>query len=281
MSLTAQPQQHIGTTRLQGTFYQLLARGLVAGLLAGLLAGAVAFLAGEQHIEAAIAIEQAEQSSTRHDAAVAAETEADNPQHESAQHSHEEGEALVSRDGQRIGLFLATALGGGALGALYAAFISVARTRSQLSGVTLSLITAGCGWLAIEAVPFLKYPANPPAVGDPETIDQRTLLWLAAVVVGFAAVAAAAVAYRRLGSSGMDSVRAAGAAAVFAIIVAAGYLLLPAVNEVGSDFPASLLWDFRISSALTQATLWLALGVIFAGLSEYATRSPVQRLRRT
>lgn len=169
---------------LTDSFAKLLIRGLLAGLIAGILAGGVAFVLGESHIDAAIAIEEsnsaAEAEVHSHDATQAAEP---------AGHSHDEEEALVSRDGQRFGLFLATSLAGLALGAIFAVVANYARRVTTLSGPLLGLTLAHC-WLAIEAVPFFKYPANPPAVGDPETITQRTWLWLAAVVLGLLAVVA-------------------------------------------------------------------------------------------
>lgn len=253
---------------LTDTFVKLLVRGLLAGLVAGLLAGAVAFVIGEPHIDAAIAIEEAgsaaEPAGHSHDTAAASGDE-------ESGHSHGE-DALVSRDGQRVGLFLATALAGLALGAIFAVVAHYARRVSGLSGPVLILTLAGCGWLAIEAVPFFKYPANPPAVGDPDTITQRTWLWLASVVLGLVAVAVAAYLARLLASSEFVSAQVAAPVLAFLMIVGLGYAILPAINEVGSDFPATLLWEFRISSLAIQATLWLALGLGFAFLTERATR---------
>ncbi len=254
---------------LTDTFVKLLVRGLLAGLVAGLLAGAVAFVIGEPHIDAAIAIEEAgsaaEPADHAHDTAATSAGEEEG-------HSHGE-DALVSRDGQRAGLFLATTLAGLALGAIFAAVAHYARRVTDLSGPVLALVLAGCGWLAIEAVPFFKYPANPPAVGDPETISQRTWLWLATVALGLAAVAVAAYVARLLASSEFVSARVAAPTLAFLMIVGLGYALLPTVNEVGADFPATLLWEFRISSLTIQATLWLALGLGFAFLTERATRT--------
>jgi len=240
---------------LRGTYLQLLLRGLLAGLLAGLVAGAVAFLLGEPQIEAAIALE--EQAAVSHDHGA----------DEGHAHSHGE-DALVSRTGQQVGLFLATGLAGMALGALYASVLSAARHRSRLSGPVLALVAAGLGWAAVAAVPFGKYPANPPAVGAPETIDQRTLLWAAAVLLGLAAAAAAVAAARALPSGTSLASRLTAPLAVFLAVVCVGYLALPGIDEVGEDFPATLLWEFRTASLATQASLWLVLGVAFAWLTE-------------
>lgn len=244
---------------LNESFTKLLVRALLAGLIAGLLAGGVAFILGEPHIDSAIAIEEAAGAAHSHDDG----TEA---------HSHGE-DALVSRDGQRGGLFLATALAGLALGAIFAVVAHYARGISNLSGPVLGMMLAGLGWLAIEVVPFFKYPANPPAVGDPETIDQRTWLWLATVALGLLAVAVAAYAAKALAAQEFLTAKIAAPVLAFLAVVTIGYLVLPTINEVGEDFPATLLWEFRLSSLATQATLWLTLGLTFAFLTERATKA--------
>ena len=121
-------------------------------------------------------------------------------------------------------------------------------------------------------MPFGKYPANPPAVGDPETINQRTWLWLATVVLGLVAVAIAVVVRRASAAHELRTVRLVAPALAFLAVVTLGYLVLPTIDEVADDFPATLLWEFRISSFAVQATLWAALGATFAFLTERADR---------
>ncbi|MGO4202333.1 CbtA family protein [Rhodococcus sp. TAF43] len=260
-------------TTLTDSFKTLL-RGLLAGLIAGLLAGAVAFTLGEPHVQAAINIEEsaaaAEAPGADHHAGEA--TTDPGAAEESAGHSHGDEEPLVSRTGQRAGLFLATALAGLALGAIFAVVVHYARRFTAVNGPLLAIAVAGCGWLAIEAVPFFKYPANPPAVGDPDTINERTLLWLASVILGLAAVAVAVYVGRALRNQQLVTLRVIGQVAAFLVVAAIGYIALPGINEVGEDFPATLLWEFRVSSLATQAMLWLALGLAFAFLTERAHR---------
>ena len=42
--------------------------------------------------------------------------------------------------------------------------------------------------------------------------------------------------------------------------------LLPTYNEVPADFPASVLYEFRIASLITQLALWGTIGVILGEL---------------
>lgn len=236
------------------TFGSLLVRGLIIGLLAGLLAGAFAYVTGEPHVDAAIAIEESAAAHT-HD------------------HASDE-EPLVSRDGQRAGLFLATALYGVALGGIFAvAFTLLRRKLRTSSDAYAALGLAAAGFAGIVLVPFLKYPPNPPAVGDPETITLRTVTYLLTVVIGLLAVWAGVTASRWAARFGDLPRLAAGAAAFLATVVAA-YLILPAINEVPGSFPATLLWQFRFASLGTQATLWLLLGFGYAAVVDRRTRRP-------
>ncbi|MEV6324431.1 CbtA family protein [Nocardia sp. NPDC051787] len=246
---------------LIGSLTTLLLRGLLAGLIAGLLAATVGYFVGEPKVDAAIAIEEAG-SATEH-------THAESP----AGHSHgDEEEPLVSRTGQKFGQFLALGLAGVALGAIYASVAHVARRYTTLSGPRLALVLGVAGWAAIVAVPFFKYPANPPAVGDPDTINDRTLLWLAAVLLGIVAVGAAVAVFTVLRAQ-LSTIRLIGGVAAFVLVTALGYVLLPGVDEVSVDFPATLLWEFRIASLAETATLWTCLALGFAALTEFAART--------
>ncbi|MFI6599667.1 CbtA family protein [Nonomuraea sp. NPDC050536] len=231
----------------------LLVRGLLVGLLAGLVAGGFAFVFGEPRVDSAIALEEAHAA---HEAP--------------AGHDHGE-EELVSRPGQKAGLFLATGLYGLAVGGIFALVYAGLRGRvGPRSEGGLALAAAGMAFVAIILVPFVKYPANPPAVGDPDTINGRTLLYVVMVLVGLAATAIAVATARRV-TAGPWARWAAGVAA-FLVPVIAAWQLLPAVNEVPADFPATLLWQFRVASLGTQLVFWTAFGVLFGWLCDRAVR---------
>ena len=224
------------------TFGSLLVRGLIVGLFAGLLAGTFAYVVGESRVDAAIAIEEA------------------------GAHAHHEQEEqpLVSRDGQRAGLFLATGLYGVALGGLFAvAFTLLRRKLRTENDAHAALGLAAAGFVGIVLVPFFKYPPNPPAVGDPDTIMRRTVTYLLTLVIGLLAVWAGVALSRWAERYGEVARLAGGVAGVVATVVAA-YLILPRINEVPETFPATLLWQFRFASLGTQATLWLLLGFGYA-----------------
>jgi predicted cobalt transporter CbtA len=236
------------------SFSAILLRGLLAGLIAGLLAGVFAYAAGEPRIDAAIAIEEANAHAEQATAPGAAE----------ADHHDDE---LVGRDGQRAGLFLATGLYGIAMGGLLATAYALLRRRLRTpSDTRAALALAGSALLGAVIVPFVKYPANPPAVGNPDTIDQRTVSYLAMVVIGLVSVWAAVVAFRAVRAASPEWLRWVASAAGFLVVVAVAYLALPAVDEVPDTFPPSLLWDFRLASLGTQVVLWCGIGLAFAAL---------------
>ncbi|SNY45338.1 CbtA family protein [Paractinoplanes atraurantiacus] len=230
----------------------LLIRGLLAGLIAGLLAGCFAYVAGEPKVDAAIAIEEA------------------NAHADGAAADHHD-EELVGRDAQKGGLFLATGLYGAAMGGLLATAYTLLRRRLRTpSDTRAALSLAGAALLGVVLVPYVKYPPNPPAVGNPATIDQRTISYLAILVIGLVAVWASVVAARTQRAEWRQAIAAVTG---FLVVVAVGYLLLPTVDEVPDTFPADLLWNFRLASLGTQVLLWTALGLAFAALLT-ARRTP-------
>ncbi|MBG0816781.1 CbtA family protein [Planomonospora sp. ID82291] len=241
---------------------RLFVRGMLVGLLAGLLAAVFASTVGEPHIDRAIALEEAAAEAPAAHSHGAGEP-AGHAHEDAGGHSHGE-DALVGRDGQRFGLFLALALYGLAVGGLFALAYAAVRGRAgPRSEPALAVVLAAGAFAAVVLVPFLKYPANPPAVGDPGTIGQRTTLYLVAVAIGILAVAAGAATHRYAArSEPWRRWLAAGAATL--LPVAAAWILLPGVDEVPEGFPAGLLWDFRIASLGTQAVFWLGVGALFA-----------------
>ncbi|MFE9928115.1 CbtA family protein [Streptomyces sp. NPDC005533] len=227
----------------------LLVRGMLAGLLAGAAAFLVAYLLGESKVDAAIAIEEAA----------------------AAGHDHGEG-APVSRALQATaGLGTGVLLYAVALGGIAALVYCYALGRIGRFGprATAALVTAAL-FVTVTLVPFLKYPANPPAVGDPETAGRRTALYLLMIALSALLAAGALILGRRLAPrlGNWDASVTAGAA--FVLAVGVSYALLPGVNEVPEAFPAALIWDFRVTSLAIQTTLWTTFGLVFGYLAERA-----------
>jgi hypothetical protein len=252
-----------------------LIRGLIAGLIAGFATFLVAYTAGEPHVDTAIALEEA--------GAAEAPTEESHDHGDEAagghSHSHaDEGEegTEVSRDNQKTwGLLTGTLAVGVALGGIVAlvAAGTLGRIGRLLPGQSTALI-ALLGFIAFALVPFLKYPATPPAVGNGDTIGDRTALYFGFVLVSLVAAGAATYAALklrdRIGTYGGVVV---GAGAYLLVMVIAGQVFAT-VNEVG-DFPADTLWFFRRSSLFTLATMWAVIGAVLTGLVSrlYATET--------
>lgn len=238
--------------------WTLVRRGLVVGVFAGLLAGLFAFVFGEPRVRDAIDIEEAA-------SAGASLSFVPGPAHI--------GDWAVSRPEQRGGLFLATALYGIAAGGLFAIAFAALRGRgAQRDDWQLSTRLAGAIFVAIVLVPFVKYPANPPAVGDPDTIGDRTayyLILLAGSLLAMLAAARVAWSVRRDAPPWRRPLLGAG---TFIAVAGGLALALPGVQEIPADFPAWLIWEFRLSSLGAQAVLWAALGVGFGIASHRAAR---------
>ncbi|ADJ48761.1 hypothetical protein AMES_6935 [Amycolatopsis mediterranei S699] len=232
----------------------LLVRGMLAGLIAGVLAFGFAYTFGEPSVNAAIGLEESGGHAHSHDA------------------SAPSAEELVPRDIQStLGLLAGVLVYGVAIGGLLSLAFAFAQGRlgSLRPRLTALLLTAGA-FTVVFLVPFLKYPANPPAVGQPGTIGARTELYFGFVAVSLLAGIFATVFGRkladRLGAWNGFLLAAAGYLAVIGVVA----WLMPVVDEVPATFPASTLWSFRTASVGTQVTLWLALGLTFGAFAEKA-----------
>jgi hypothetical protein len=195
---------------------------------------------------------------------------------------HDPAEAeVVSRGMQRsLGLLTGTVVMGIALGGIFSltyawAYGRVGRLSPRLTAVAL----AAAAYVTIVLVPFTKYPANPPTIGDPDTLTKRTVLYV--LMIGISILAA--VAARRIWRGSVSRFGAWNATliagAVFLIVVAAAELILPAVHETPPGFPADVLYRFRLASLGTSLTLWTAIGLGFGAAAERllapaARRSP-------
>jgi len=247
------------------TMRELLVRGMLVGVLAGLLAFVFARTFGEPNVDRAISFEEshAPASGPGH-SATAGMAGMDRG------HSHDEGEELVSRPTQAgIGLFTGVMLYGVAFGGLFALAFAVAWGRVPGLGARgLAALIAALGYVVVVVVPQLKYPANPPAVGEPGTIGGRTALFFIMLLISLVAAALATWVRGRLlrATGAWNATLAAGV--IFIALIAEAMLLLPVVDEVPPDFPAALLWQFRVASLGTEAILWLTFGLVFGYLTQ-------------
>ena len=226
----------------------LLVRGMLAGALAGLLAFAFAWLFGEPQVNLAIGFEE---------------------------HMHQmAGEApeppLVSRAVQStVGLLTGVVIYGSAIGGIFAlAFACVYGRLGQLDARATAALLAAAGFVVLILTPQMKYPANPPSIGEAETIGLRTALYFTMIALSLiAAIAALSTGRqlaRRLGA--WNSVLIGGAA--YILVVAAAMMILPTLDEVPADFAATVLWHFRLASLGVETVLWAALGLAFGILAE-------------
>jgi hypothetical protein len=217
---------------------------MLAGLVAGLLALVVAYLLGEPRVDSAIAFEDA--------------------------HSHGHGMELVSRTLQSTaGLATGVLIFGVAVGGVAALAFCVALGRIGRFGprATAALLSAGA-LLTVYVVPFLKYPANPPAVGNADTIGKRSTLYFLMILLSVLLAVSAVIFGRRLAPR-LGNWNATVAASVsFIVAIGLAYAFLPPINEVPKDFPATLIWQFRLASLAIQITLWTSFGLVFGHLAE-------------
>lgn len=226
----------------QATVRNVLMRGALAGAVAGLLTSLFHLLLTESVLDRAIALEGA-------------------------------GDGPVSRETQKyLGGPAGHVLFGISIGLLFALSYRVLPSTATAWRKAMGLALGS--WLVVALIPQLRYPANPPGVGDPDTITTRTSSYLFAYVLGVVVVCGGYAALRALHRRGWsEPTRQVLVVAVALVVVGVAYALLPDSGDA-VDAPASIVWDFRVRALGGLTLFFVALGGGFGGLTLSAERRP-------
>ncbi|WP_225730140.1 MULTISPECIES: CbtA family protein [unclassified Nocardia] len=274
---------------------RIIGRGVLLGALGGLLAFVFARILAEPIIGRAIDYE-----SGRDEARMTLDKAAGLPMPDMG------APELFTRGEQaNAGFGLGVIVFGAAFGALFAVVYYLALRRAgKITPRNLALLVAGGMFLVVYVLPFLKYPANPPSIGHPETIKERTALYLGVIVIGAVALLAAIWAGRKLAARLGNWTATMAAAAGFAVVMGVVLALLPSLGQLSANhaygdfatetpgpltdpsgkivypgFPADDLYHFRLYSFAAQLILWAVIGVGFAWLAPrlLGDRNPAAR----
>ena len=263
----------------------LIGRGMLCGALAGLLAFVFSRIFAEPYVQRAIDYESgrdAAQAALDKAAGLPAEPD------------------LFSRTVQAdVGMGVGMIAFGLGMGALLAIVYAICLGRvGRLRPRSLALLVAGAGFLGLYLVPFLKYPANPPAVGQADTISERTTMYLVMVLASVLLLALSVWLGQRLRArfGNWNASLLAGAAfavAIGIVMVALPTFGTPASGQLGASatetplplvdaagvirypgFPADVLFYFRLYSVAAQLLLWSAMGLLFAPMADRLLGKP-------
>lgn len=246
-------------------------------LVPGVMGGVVSFVFSRVMIEPLIS------------AAVDYEGEREHAEAQLTAGGHEHGHELFTRSVQEnVGAAVGVIALAVAMGVLFVVAYTVIRTMLERRGAApdptgLALLLSAGMFVAINVVPGLKYPANPPTVGLEETIGARSSAFLTITVisvVGACLAVAAGISWSRRWGSWRAAAAAVGG---YLAVVLIAFVVLPSFHEVpgpltGPDgvliegFPAQVLADFRVYSLLNQALMWGTIGATAACLSAVAMR---------
>ena len=214
---------------------------IISGALAGAIHGTVNFAIVEPYLDQAIGIENEN---------LFASGEADdNPQFWADYEEY--------RVWQKSGQVLAGMILGVAMGSLFG--IVYALSRNSLPGkndVAKALVLAAIMWVTVYLIPFLKYPANPPTVGDAETVVLRSILYVSFIAIsGFGALA-----FYKLSKKLQSDKKYLGLVG-YAVFIIAAFIVMPE-NPDEVTAPMNLVNEFRLMSVLGVTSFWISVGFI-------------------
>ena len=181
----------------------------------------------------------------------------------------------MSRDVQKgIGLFAAYAVTGTGFGLLCAVAFGATATRRRWPDPFHRALLCGVGLAgAFTVSPWVKYPPNPPAVGDPDTLARRQALYVVLIVLTVVVAVAAAWLSSRLSGWPQPRRVAAVVGAVAAAMLLIWAVLPPAPDAV--SVPATLVWRFRLASLGGNLILWTGVALGLGLWASERQREPV------
>ena len=214
---------------------------LLSGALAGLVHGTVNFALVEPYLDQAIGIENQNLFDSG--------DQEDTPQF----WAKYEGYRMWQKSGQIIaGVVLGTSIG-----ALFG--IVFALSRDSIPGkndIQKSMLLSAIMWVTLYLVPFLKYPANPPTVGDGETIVLRAVLYLSFIAIS----GMGSLIFYKL-SKRFHSRKKLVSLAGYAAFMSLAFILMPESPDKVSA-PMNLVNEFRLMSVFGVASFWVSVGII-------------------
>jgi hypothetical protein len=203
---------------------RVILRGALSGFAAGVLGFIFARIFAEPLIDTAIDYESGR------DAVLAALN------HAAGRPIAPDGPEIFSRSVQStIGVATGIIAFATAMGALIAVAYLVLHGRFSVRPRNLAWLIAGSGFLGVYLLPFIKYPANPPAIGHSFTIHTRGALYLAMVAGSLILLGLAAWLARRLaprfGLAGAVVLAAAAFLVAYAVLIG----LLPSLGNLAAN----------------------------------------------
>ena len=217
---------------------------LLSGCFAGTIYGALNLLIVEPYLDDAINIENQQLFSTGE--------EIDGPQFWVEYYEY--------RSWQKGGEVLAGAILGTSIGSLFGIVYALSK-KSLPSGNNIgkTVILAGLMWFTLFVIPFLKYPANPPTVGDGETVVLRGILYLTLIAIsGFLAIGFYQI-FKRLKAKN----RILANIGYTALISLVFFVMPENPDEISTSM--ELVNGFRIVAFLTGTVFWFTLA-LFLGV---------------
>ena len=214
---------------------------LISGAFAGLIHGTVNFAIVEPYLDQAIGIE--------------------NQNLFASGEAEDSLEFWVEYEGYRVwqksGQILAGVILGTSVGALFG--IVFALSRNSLPGnndLKKAMVLSGVMWFTMYLIPFLKYPANPPTVGDSETVVLRAILYLSFIAIsGFGAVG-----FYKLSQKFHNNKKLVGLVG-YGVFISAVFFVMPE-NPDEITAPMNLVNEFRIMSVLGVTSFWISIGIL-------------------
>lgn len=232
----------------------MLPIALIMGVLSGLLVGGFFNVFNVPVMEWAISLEEA--------AAAGGAPE-------------EEGGIAVSLGMQRIGMVFGLAVVGVLFGAVFTGLYHLVRRATPGWNMwAWAGIAALLGFWAVSLFTQIKYPLNPPGIGDEASLLARQgfqFLFMALSLLSVVGVCLAVKLINDSGAAGLQQVISYAAVAIaYAVVVTIAFLAIPGNPDAAPAWlPDALVIMFRSLTIIGHFLLWLGIALGVVGYIKY------------
>ena len=190
----------------------------------------------------------------------------------------DEGGIMVSLGQQRIGLVAGWVIFGILFAAVFTGLYHLVRQATPGWNIWAWALIAGfLGFWALYLLPQIKYPLNPPGVGEEGTLLARQGFQLLIMLLSLLAVVAAGLVVKLINDSRTQGLQmflrySVVAVAYTAVALVLSYAIPGNPDPIPEWMPEALVILFRTFTHIGYILLWLLLSVGVAGYLQYQER---------
>jgi predicted cobalt transporter CbtA len=164
---------------------------------------------------------------------------------------------------QKSGLVQSSVILGMSIASLFGiGYVFLYRTIPGSNDVKKAFVLSGVMWFVLFFVPFLKYPASLPGIGDPDTVNFRILFYLLFIILS----GVFALCFYKLSKKYSERNKITKFVIFvvgYGVSVSVLFFVMPYYDMDESSISYETVYNFRVTTGFIMSVFWFVLPLIF------------------